>query len=341
MDVCTDDNYILTIPQSNDSLVQLWSIEDMKVIMNMQNEGKVTSAKFSPDGNYIIIVSNNYMKLWSIKDKQCIHTIQYKKWIRSAEFSSDGKHIVTADLDNEVLLWHTDRMSCIDTISFEKRINCAEFGVNSSYVIINYNGNRILRKNGVQLNSLCDTNNYRIIEFSDDNIIFISESGQPYLKLLSLENGIIIDTINKHKESIGALSISPNGNCFLTFSGLSKTLSLWSTNGEKQWESKVHDSGINSASFSPNGEYIVTASDDETSKLCSVESCECLQTIYHKTDAHSAAFSPDGKYIVTKSEDRDRIFPFLPLTEILDKWSEILGPNAELTKEEKEKYFLN
>lgn len=31
----------------------------------------------------------------------------------------------------------------------------------------------------------------------------------------------------------------------------------------------------------------------------------------------------------------------LSLTEILDKWSEILGPNAELTEEEKEKYFLN
>lgn len=341
MDVCTDDNYILTIPQSNDSLVQLWSIEDMKVIMNMQNEGKVTSAKFSPDGNYIIIVSNNYMKLWSIKDKQCIHTIQYKKWIRSAEFSSDGKHIVTADLDNEVLLWHTDRMSCIDTISFEKRINCAEFGVNSSYVIINYNGNRILRKNGVQLNSLCDTNNYRIIEFSDDNIIFISESGQPYLKLLSLENGIIIDTINKHKESIGALSISPNGNCFLTFSGLSKTLSLWSTNGEKQWESKVHDSGINSASFSPNGVYIVTASEDKTSKIWSVETGVCLMTINHKDNVNYASFTPDGKYIITASGNVVRKHKLTPLPEILSRWSEILGPNAELTKEEKARYFLN
>ena len=31
----------------------------------------------------------------------------------------------------------------------------------------------------------------------------------------------------------------------------------------------------------------------------------------------------------------------LSLSEILDKWSEILGPNADLTKEEKAIYFLN
>jgi hypothetical protein len=41
--------------------------------------------------------------------------------------------------------------------------------------------------------------------------------------------------------------------------------------------------------------------------------------------------------------DIDKLMPSKSktITEILDKWSEILGPNAELTKEEKAKYHIN
>ena len=46
-------------------------------------------------------------------------------------------------------------------------------------------------------------------------------------------------------------------------------------------------------------------------------------------------------YTFNLTKKINNTFPFLPLSEILDKWSEILGPNAELTKEEKERYFLN
>ncbi len=46
-------------------------------------------------------------------------------------------------------------------------------------------------------------------------------------------------------------------------------------------------------------------------------------------------------YTFNLTKKINNTFPFLPLSEILDKWSEILGPNAELTEEEKARYFLN
>ena len=64
-------------------------------------------------------------------------------------------------------------------------------------------------------------------------------------------------------------------------------------------------------------------------------------TMNHEEEVNSASFSPDGRYVVTASEREARIHTIKSPEEILDKWSEFLGPNAVLTKEEKEKYHLN
>ena len=102
-----------------------------------------------------------------------------------------------------------------------------------------------------------------------------------------------------------------------------------------------HDGFVCSATFSPDGRYVVTASYDNTSKLWSVESGDCLMTMKHEDGVYSPSFSPDGRYVVTESGSEARIYTIKSHEEILDKWSEFLGPNAELTKEEKEKYHLN
>ena len=100
---------------------------------------------------------------------------------------------------------------------------------------------------------------------------------------------------------------------------------------------------VKSASFSPDGRYVVTASWhwDKTSKLWSVESGDCFLTMNHGSYVYSASFSPDGRYVVTASGREARIHTIKSHEEILDKWSEFLGPNAVLTKEEKEKYHFN
>ncbi|MBO5956263.1 MAG: TIR domain-containing protein, partial [Bacteroidales bacterium] len=65
-----------------------------------------------------------------------------------------------------------------------------------------------------------------------------------------------------------------------------------------------HQNDINSAVFSSDGRFVVTASSDHTSKLWSVESGECIVTMNHNDDVNSAVFSPDGRYVVTASGDK-------------------------------------
>ena len=62
-----------------------------------------------------------------------------------------------------------------------------------------------------------------------------------------------------------------------------------------------HESYLNSAEFSPDGKYILTASKDKTAKLWNLDG-EILHTLEHDTSVGSAKLSPDGKYIITIGE---------------------------------------
>lgn len=66
-----------------------------------------------------------------------------------------------------------------------------------------------------------------------------------------------------------------------------------------------HRDVVWSAAYSPNGQYIVTASDDQTARLWNAITGEELQVLRgHEAGIWSAAFSPDGQRIVTASEDQ-------------------------------------
>ncbi len=66
-----------------------------------------------------------------------------------------------------------------------------------------------------------------------------------------------------------------------------------------------HRDVVWSAAYSPNGQYIVTASEDQTARLWNAITGEELQVLRgHEAGVWSAAFSPDGQRIVTASEDQ-------------------------------------
>jgi WD40 repeat protein len=81
-----------------------------------------------------------------------------------------------------------------------------------------------------------------------------------------------------------------------------------------------HTSSVVSAVFSPDGQRIVTASDDQTARVWNATSGQLLATLQGHTKAvWTAAFSPDGQRIVTASGDETaRVFRVVTLSEIAE-----------------------
>ena len=56
--------------------------------------------------------------------------------------------------------------------------------------------------------------------------------------------------------------------------------------------------------YSPNGHFIVTASDDGTARIWDAETGASIRVLRaYKGSVNSAAYSPDGRFIVTANDD--------------------------------------
>ena len=71
----------------------------------------------------------------------------------------------------------------------------------------------------------------------------------------------------------------------------------------EQNQIQAHQGEVYSASFSPDGQYLATASEDCTACLWNLQGNLMMQFKGHQGGVNSVSFSPDGQYLATASED--------------------------------------
>ena len=75
---------------------------------------------------------------------------------------------------------------------------------------------------------------------------------------------------------------------------------IWNlSTGQEVRELTDHNSDVNGVSFSPNGLWIASASDDRTVRIWSTEDWSCLHVISHDVEVVNAVFSPDSRLLAT------------------------------------------
>jgi WD40 repeat protein len=120
---------------------------------------------------------------------------------------------------------------------------------------------------------------------------------------ISFGNFSLAETLNGFHNSVLSVAISPDGNTIASNSD--RAIKVWNlATGEEIYTLKGHSSRVNILAITPDGQRLVSGSDDNTIKLWNLDTGRQIRTLVgHSFWVRSVAISPDGKIVASGSFD--------------------------------------
>ncbi len=335
-----DGGRILTA--SMDATAKLWDLDGNLIADLDKHDDAVVSAVFSPDGSKILTASrDNTARLWELREQPAMDIHFPKMAVAAASFSPDGRRILISSGKKALKIW--DSRTCrTTTITENADITHVKFSPDGARVLTTA-ADKSARLRDLSGNLIAEfsghTGNVNFAAFSPDGAKILTASYDRTAKLWDAGGALLAD-LDKHTNGVNSAIFSPDGRMILTAS-FDKTAKLWDLNGNLLTTFNAHilkvtsaifspggdrvltftvvgrlydlngtplaeigsKGGAASATFSPDGMKILTASNDKTAKLWDLKGNLLTGFIGHDGFVYTAAFSPDGDRALTSSAD--------------------------------------
>jgi len=261
----------------------LFAQERVEISVQSGHTNWVESVAFSPDGKYALSgSSDNTLKLWDVTTGRELKTFEgHTSSVRSVAYSPDGRYALSGSWDTTVRIWDIETTKTI----------------------------KVFRKHKGFVQS---------VAFSPDGKFALSGGDDGTMMLWDVTTGEEL-RVFKHPPAVLAVAFSPDGKYALSGS-LDGSIKLWNlTTGdsEKFWDVstgkeidtfKVHADAVTSVTFSPDGKYVVSGSNDKTVKIWNKRYNPFLSppsTEEIGVAVKSVAFSRDGKHVAVAGLAQD------------------------------------
>ena len=310
-----------------DLVARVWEIAGRKEIAILKgHKNRIVSAHFSPNGKKLVTASwDRTARIWDTatwKEERVIEA--HAGGLEGAWFSPDGNSLLTAsssmryerDMDKEMV---QNKQVIVDPPA-----GVVPTGVKPGDLPhlsdSNYSqSNQALAEEALKIWDVTTgkertTLRPKTMRLSEggrlspawsprgDQVLASSPSDHTSLTIWDARNGNVLMTL---PVSLGEFSAgySPDGRYVLTAS--KETLRLWEPgSGNLFLEMSLRVNLAGAPSFSPNGQWILSACTDKTTRIWSAQTGEELWSFRgHLLPIFSAAFSPDGQRVATASFD--------------------------------------
>ncbi len=328
------------VTANRDGTARVWDAASGQELHKLEgHSGSVSSASFSPDGRRIVTASwDRTARVWDAASGELLHRLEgHSGAISSASFSPDGQRIVTASYDSTARIW--DAASGQELHKLEGHsggLNSASFSPDGQQILTVSGTIRVWNAGSGELLHKLEGHSSAVLSasFSRDGQQILTASRDHTARVWKTSLGGAQHRLKSRSGRMNSASFSRDGRRILTVS-LTSSARVWEAatgKGLREFASQVdsaepsHDERwavtdnpahsydipseegrqniLASASFSRDGQRIVTASYDSTASVWDTESGQVLQTLKgHSRGLTSASFSTDEQRIVTASDD--------------------------------------
>ncbi|MBF2051360.1 MAG: PD40 domain-containing protein [Elainella sp. C42_A2020_010] len=218
----------------------------------LSHPGRVTSLAWSPDGEQLVVSSQNSMiKLWQ-SDGKLLQSIPPERFeINSVSFSPDGQTIAAGTTENMVILAKVDGTF------------------------------KLLPGHGAAVTS---------VSFSPDGQLLVTGSADDSVKLWQISNRQLLRNFPNQGGAVTSVRFSPDGR-MLAVASDDNTIKLWHLDGRPIAILNGHQDRVTQIDFSPNGRLLASASQDGTIKLWQIDANIDANSSDRQQDLESASLA--------------------------------------------------
>ncbi len=273
---------------SGDNKPKLWDVSTGREVRAFTGHThSVSSVAFSPDGRFALSGSGDKtLKLWEVSTGREVRAFTgHTSWVPSVAFSPDGRFALSGSADDTLKLWD---------VSTGREVRAFTGHTGSVYsVAFSPDGRFALSGSDDKTLKLWDVSTGREVRaftghtgyvysvaFSPDGRFALSGSADDTLKLWDVSTGREVRAFTGHTYPVSSVAFSPDGRYFVSGADVSvddrkglmpPAVTLWDrATGLLVAKLTGQKIRATSVTFSPDGRFILSGSDDKTLKLWDV-----------------------------------------------------------------------
>jgi WD40 repeat protein len=289
----------------------IWSVSSGARLRSLSGHGnEVFGASFSPDGGMVVTASlDGTARIWDARTGRMRHVLRGPSTgVREAQFSRDGHLILTSGgAAKTAQVWSATTGRLLRTIHARDGVYTAVFDRRADRVLTSEDDSvarlwdvrsgRLLR----ELRGHTDVVYGAVFDPADRSIVTSSLDGTA--RLWNARTGRAIARLDGIGQTAPA-EFSANGKLVVTAG--ERDAHVWNARtGARVATLQAHADALISASFSPDGTLVATASEDQTAIVWDIAAERPLRELRgHTGTVMSAIFTPSGRRLVTGGEDR-------------------------------------
>ncbi len=239
------------------------------------HERGVYEAVFSPRGDQILSAgSDGTARIWSsVAGEELMVLRSGENSVTGAKFSSDGKMIVTGHMDGVVKIWDSETGEpLVQLIGHDKKINSVQFSPGDRFVITASN-DRTARlwdsTSGEEVTLWPHKNDVLSADISTKlNYLVVTADWDGLIKEWRTDWGDrVLADLGRRQSTVRCVRFSPTDSATILICEHHVAFVLNTILHKDMFSLRGHTSHIIKASFSPDGQFIVTAGDDHSVRL--------------------------------------------------------------------------